>query len=145
MTTHEFKNDTDQHTRREVLRNDTYFSRQQNTVDDAGGRFAKLIPSTLTGQSQPVPRLPESSPWHHDPVPATEPLGFSVNAMEPVGTQAEIEASIPALKPPEVRALPASVEDHAGEPVVGVVSSPLSAPATAHQLNGDGDDDEMEE
>jgi hypothetical protein len=55
--------------------------------------------------------------------------------MEPVGTQAEIEASIPTLKPPEVNALPATVE--AREPVVDVVS-PLSTVATGSSIKRRG-------
>ena len=132
-TTHEFNNDTDQHTRREVLRNDTLFSRQQHTPDDAGGRYAKLTPATITGStpSPQYPKQPANSFWSHDPVAATPPLGFSVDAMEPVGTPAEIEASLPTLNSPVVRAPPAAVEDRGvGEPVVSVVSSPLSAQAT---------------
>ena len=35
-------NESTQSEKREVLRNDTYFARQQNTIDDAGGRFTKL-------------------------------------------------------------------------------------------------------
>jgi hypothetical protein len=130
--TRPYDNSATQAERKAVLRNDTYFARQSNTVDDAGGRFAKLTPSNLTGQSYQVPRLPENSPWHSDPVPATEPLGFSVDAMEPNGTPEEVKASIAALKPPEVR-LPASVEDHAAEPAASVVS-PLSTQATGSSI-----------
>ena len=128
--TRHYHNDATQAEKREVLRNDTLFSRQQNYVDDAGGRYAKLTPATITG-STPAPQYPKqpaNSFWSHDPVAATEPLGFSVDAMEPVGTHAEIEASIPTLKPPEVSAFPA-VEDRVGEPAVSVVSSPLSTQA----------------
>ena len=75
MTTHEFDNQASQAERREVLRNDTYFARQSNTVDDAGGRYAKLTPSNVIGSatSPQYPQQPENSPWHHDPVAATEP------------------------------------------------------------------------
>jgi hypothetical protein len=41
--------------------------------------------------------LPESSPFHHDPVGQEPPLGFSTDAMmEPTGTYAEIQKSIEA-------------------------------------------------
>jgi hypothetical protein len=88
-------NEPTQSEKREVLK-DSYFARQQNTADDAGGRFTKLTPTNVTG-STPVPSYPQqppNSPWHHDPIPATEPLGMSVDAMEPNGTPEEVEKSI---------------------------------------------------
>src|SRR5947207_2617002 len=55
--------------------------------DDAGGRFRKQQPSTITG-AQPViqyPRQPVSSPWASDPVGTEPPLGFPIDQMEPTG------------------------------------------------------------
>lgn len=76
----------------------TYHQRAQVELglDDAAGRFGK--PSVVTGSEPAVryPRLPASSPWASDPVPNEEPLGVDVNALEPVGTAAEIEASLAA-------------------------------------------------
>ena len=105
MATHEFNNQSSQAERREVLRNDSYFSRQSNTVDDAGGRFTKLTPNILTGQSQQVPQQPASSYWAQglDEVCGPEPaFGVDVNAQEPVGTPKEIQASLEVVgvKPP---------------------------------------------
>ena len=119
MADHLYSNETTQAERKAIVKNDSYFARQSNAADDAGGRFAKLTPATITGSTlaPQYPSLPANSPWHHDPVAATEPLGFSVNAMEPVGTQAEIEASIPTLNSPVGRALPAAVEVRVGERV----------------------------
>jgi len=94
MTTHEFDNRSDQAERRKVLK-DTLFARQQNTADDAGGRFTKLTPSTLTGQSQQVSPLPPSSPWSSGFDQNVEPeLGFSVDEMPAVGTPVEVEKSV---------------------------------------------------
>ena len=39
----------DQAERREVLRNDTMLSRQQNTIDEAGGRYTRLAPISVMG------------------------------------------------------------------------------------------------
>ena len=105
MADHLYSNETTQAERKAIVKNDSYFARQSNTVDDAGGRFAKLTPATITG-STPAPQYPQlpaniSLASGFD-VAATEPLGFSVDAMEPVGTQAEIEASIPTLNSPVV-------------------------------------------
>jgi hypothetical protein len=63
------------------------------------GRFAAINEAVVVGHAaQPsYPRLPESSPWHHDPVGPEEPLGFSVNALEPSATPAFlVEATGPA-------------------------------------------------
>ena len=142
MTTHEFTNQSSQSERREVLRNDTYFARQSNSVDDAGGRYAKLTPATITGATTPqYPPLPASSPWAHGFDTNIEPpLSVDVNAMEPTGTPSEVQASLdPTLNSPVVNAPPAAVEDRCvGEPVVDVVSSPLSTEATRSLNNRRG-------
>ena len=138
MTTHEFDNQASQAERREVLRNDTYFARQSNTVDDAGGRYAKLTPSNVIGSatSPQYPQQPENSPWHHDPVAATEPLGFSVDAMEPVGTHAEVQASIEPALIPQVATPSTTDGDRTGgeEPVVG--STVVGLPSTDEPVIG---------
>ena len=95
MTTHEFNNQASQSERREVLRNDTMLRPPKNTIDDAGGRFAKLTPATITGATSPqYPQLPAIHRGLTASIRTSNPLGFSVDAMEPVGTQAEIEASL---------------------------------------------------
>jgi hypothetical protein len=72
----------------------TYHSRAQADVEaELGGRFAK--PKPLIGGS--VPMQPEGSPWASDPVGQEPPLGFSVEAMEPVGNPHEIERSLRAM------------------------------------------------
>jgi hypothetical protein len=85
-----------QQEKREVLRNDrrvreasTYHAAAQSNIDDErGGRYAHLgSPTTVTGSAPTSvhPMQPENSPWHRDPVPDEPSLGFSVDAMEPVG------------------------------------------------------------
>ena len=122
MTTHNYDNQSSQDERREVLK-DTYLNRAAADADLASsGRFKRETATRVT--AVPVyPSLPESSPWAHGFDTNVEPvLGFAVDEM-PAN-----EIQTPALKSPEVSALPA-VEDHAGEPVASVVS-PLSAQAT---------------
>lgn len=98
MTTHEYDNPTTQSERRQVLK-DTLLSRAQSEADMVlGGRFSKINPTRVTGVPQ-YPAQPASSPWHHDPVPATEPLGFSVDQMEPVGEHHEVQASLDTAAP----------------------------------------------
>jgi hypothetical protein len=68
---------------------------QQAQVDQAleGGRFAELARQeraakpTVVGAEPTVsyPRQLAGSPWAGDPVGLEPPLGFSVDAMEPVG------------------------------------------------------------
>ena len=41
---------------------DTLFSRQQNELDESGGRYAKQTSTTLTGTGASVPRQPKDSP-----------------------------------------------------------------------------------
>jgi len=132
MTTHEFNNQASQAERREVLRNDTYMARQQNTVDDVGGRFAKLTPATVTGSapSPQYPQLPEGSPWAKGFDQNVEPpIGFDVNAQEAVGTTKEQEQSSLALSPATAVASPAEVEDRVKGPVAEVASFPASSAA----------------
>lgn len=62
--TRPFHNPASQAERKAVLENDTYNARAQNTVDDAGGRYAKITPTTVTGAT-PTPQYPKipSGPW----------------------------------------------------------------------------------
>ena len=109
IETRPYHNEATQSERKAIVKNDTLFARQQNTIDDAGGRYAKLTPSNVTG-STPSPQYPQipSGPWSgDDPVPNEEPLGFSVDAMEPLE---------PTPEPPEVNPSPPTVEVGVGEP-----------------------------
>ena len=65
----------------------TYHGHAQHTDEDIyGGRFAKVNTTSVVGAS-PIsyPTQPANSPWHHDPCPTEPPLGYSVDAQEPVG------------------------------------------------------------
>lgn len=87
MTTHEFKNDSDQAERRRVQR-DTYLARAQAELDEAGGRFKGKTPSTIIHKNPAsiYPRLPSSSPWAKpDPSGDEPPLGIDVNAVPDLG------------------------------------------------------------
>jgi hypothetical protein len=65
---------------------------------DEGGRFAKQSQVNGTKPITEYPRLPSDSfPAQASAVPNEPPLGFSVDAMEPLGTQAEIERSLRSL------------------------------------------------
>ena len=77
---------------------DTLFYRHQNEIEEAGGRFAKLTPATLTGATEvpEVPRLPASA-WSNQVLPNEGPLNRSVNQMMPVGTAQEVEQSLQKL------------------------------------------------
>ena len=124
VSEHPYSNDATQDERKAIVKNDSYFARQSNTADDRRRQICKAETSTHTGQSSQIPSYQRTHLGHHDPVPATEPLGFSVNAMEPVGTPTEIQSSLPALIPATVVASPPVVGDRANEgPVVDVVSS----------------------
>jgi hypothetical protein len=109
------ENDTSQSERREILRNDrlarsTYLDHAiARAEDEAGGRFAKQAPTTVTGGPQ-YPRQPAGSPWSQGHVVGPEaPLGFSVDAIEPVGTPAEVQRSIERNEVGDAAALPHAV------------------------------------
>jgi hypothetical protein len=113
MTTHDFRNDSDQSERQRVER-DTYLTRAQSDADlTSQGRFKKETATRVTGVPT-YPSLPASSPWHSGFDENVEPpLGFAVDAMPAV----ENEIQTPTLNSPEARALPAAVEDQGvGEP-----------------------------
>jgi hypothetical protein len=82
-------NEIDQKETREIIHNDSYFTRQRDALDEAGGRYAKLTPNKVTGATPPsqYPRIP-SGPWAAPepvaPDPATDQLGFDVNEVEAV-------------------------------------------------------------
>jgi hypothetical protein len=75
---------------------DTFLSRAQADADlTSQGRFKKQTATRVTG----VPTYPSmpATPWSSGFDQNLEPpLGFSVDAMEPVGTPEEIEKSIRA-------------------------------------------------
>jgi hypothetical protein len=78
------------------MKNDptTYFERASAEADEnRGGRFAALAQATVIGTSPQV-QYPRGPNWTADPVPPEAPLGFEVDAIEPVGTANEIERSL---------------------------------------------------
>jgi hypothetical protein len=97
----EFKNPTTQAERRAVPKNDerqstTYFELQR-VSQELGGRYAQA--DTVAG-AEPFVRYPAaSSPWGTR-LPDEPSLGFSVEYREPVGTAAEVAASLAALSAP---------------------------------------------
>jgi hypothetical protein len=87
--------------KRKILK-DTLLGRAEADADlAAGGRFKKEVETRVTGVPQ-YPQIP-SGPWAGAyPVPndpATDQLGFPIDAQEPTGTPAEIEASLKASAP----------------------------------------------
>ena len=79
-----------QQVKKEVLQNDRdcMMTRQQNALDESGGRFAKVTPTSVTGASPPeYPRQPATFPWSHDPVPpgdAIDKIDYDPNFVEPI-------------------------------------------------------------
>jgi hypothetical protein len=71
----------------------TYFAQARATLgQEVGGRYAAMARPVITGAgAYVVPRLPESSPWSHDPCAPEPPLGYSVEDQEPVGEAHEIQ------------------------------------------------------
>jgi hypothetical protein len=114
-------NDASQAERRTVLRNEraTYHGIATAEANAVGGRFARQTSGTVIGDtSVAYPVLPETSPWHHDPVGQEPPIGIDVSATEPVGTHAEIEASL-LREAREARCDPAKTSSSASSKVGG--------------------------
>jgi hypothetical protein len=68
-------------------RRSTYFDFAGDAETEMGGRFAKVLPTTITGSEPTVnyPKLAEG-PWSEGPQGGDEPpLGFDINAQDPVG------------------------------------------------------------
>jgi hypothetical protein len=87
-----FANDTDQQTRRQVLK-DAYFSRAQSDADMIGGRFKKENATQVVGI--PTYPTPPNGPWATpDPSGPEPPLGYDINALPELG-----EVAAPATLP----------------------------------------------
>ena len=83
--------------RRRIMREaTTYHSAAEASIDkDRGGRFKVLTPTTVVGRSSVAyPKLPAAAPSNQAALTADEPpLGYSVDALDPVGEPHErIEA-----------------------------------------------------
>ena len=63
MTTHEFNNQASQSERKAIVKKRHYFSRQSNTVDDAGGRYAKLTRQRIGAAQHHNIRNCQQPPW----------------------------------------------------------------------------------
>jgi hypothetical protein len=103
-----------------------------------GSRFAAGGEVSGAQEETHYPRLPEGSPWSHDPVPPEAPLGFSVEDVEPCGTSAEIAASLDRLGSGESEAAsdpapsppPVSLAGEGG--VMGLTDAPSAEFSEAH-------------
>jgi len=80
---------------RKVREGSTYFHHAAaSALDEMGGRFAKVQPTTVTGSTPSAwPKMPEGNPWACDPLPMEPPLGYAIDAQDPVGEPHEIAAS----------------------------------------------------
>jgi hypothetical protein len=94
----QFRNDTSQKERAEVLKNDQAVQKNtflSHTHSDEGGRYAK--PQTVIGAT-PTVQYPRAAPnWSVDPTGVEPPLGHAIDAHEPVGEYGEVQASIEKL------------------------------------------------
>ena len=141
MTKQPYHNETSQADRLATHRNDerlrpggTYHEIAASEADVARGRFTAHERSRVTGSSGPAyPQLHETSPWHHDPLPAEPPLGFSVEDQAPVGEAFEVERSLGEIRdgvgPPLTPSLPSSPGGEAIGSGVGLPSDTVELPS----------------
>jgi hypothetical protein len=97
------KSQNDQAERREVLENDrrvcdgvTFHQFATVEATQVLGRFASISKPTVVG-STPAPTYPAAPNWSPDPCGVEPALGVEIDAQEPVGTTAEISASLKKL------------------------------------------------
>ena len=93
MSNQSFDNDTDQQTRRQILK-DTYLSRAQADADMIGGRFKQQSQTHVTGVPT-YPRQPSNSPFASDPVPPEPPLGVDIEYVGALGGESSAPVSTP--------------------------------------------------
>jgi hypothetical protein len=75
----------------------TYFERASAEADEnRGGRFAALAQAKVIGTTSAV-QYPAGPQWSQDPTGPEPALGYDVDAIEPVGTAAEVERSLDDL------------------------------------------------
>jgi hypothetical protein len=113
--------DITQKQKRETLENDrlvrqasTYFHHAQSIDLELSGRYSKLTPTSVTG-STPGPIYPqqsETSPANQAALTGPEaPLGYDINAIDPVGERWEQEASKSTIESfDSTKAKPTAVE-----------------------------------
>jgi hypothetical protein len=93
-------NKSDQAERRELAGGLSYHRQAQIDQElELGGRFAADTINSGSASTVDYPPLPQSSPSAGDSVGVEPPLGQDVNAQEPTGTAAEIEASLALAAP----------------------------------------------
>jgi hypothetical protein len=100
-----------QEEKRQVLR-DTMHTRAVAEQGAVGGRWAAETKARVVGSAPfKYPELPPNSPWASDPLPASEPLGFPIDEMQPVGEPHEVAASLGEVNPDAAGSLlPVAVE-----------------------------------
>jgi hypothetical protein len=108
----DYRNTTPQADRLSTLLNDKRVKDASTFLDhthsEDGGRFAK--PSTVIGSDGP-PEYPMAAPnWSPQAVGVEPPLGIDVNAMEPVGEEFEVAASLECLERAAQEASPQSLD-----------------------------------
>jgi hypothetical protein len=95
-------NKSEQTERRAVVKNDTLapstYHALANLDTSLSGRFGKADIVTGDEASARYFELPTSSPWGGPRMPDEPSLGLDINAPEPNGTFAEIQASISSLE-----------------------------------------------
>ena len=122
MSNQPFNDDTDQQTRRQVLK-DTYLSRAQADADLIGGRFKKQVETHITGTPS-YPQQPSSSPWSRslDELTGPEPsFGVDIEFVGDLGG-ATAPAAIETAPPDDGGSAPPKGRDRLALPPVSARS-----------------------
>jgi hypothetical protein len=107
----------------------TYLAQAQAAAEDIGGRFKQVSPMTITGAT-PIPQVPmqpEGSPWSQQWPEGPDEFGVPIDAMEPVGSEAEIERAAEILReqadPTAAPSLAVDCADVVSAPVVATLAT----------------------
>jgi hypothetical protein len=75
-------------------RSSTYLDHALADAENIGGRFGRIRTGPLIVGATPTPNYPAASHYQGADNAPAEPIGIDVSAVEPVGTAAEIAASM---------------------------------------------------
>jgi hypothetical protein len=86
--------------RRETVENDrrvasTFHQFAAAEAEEIGGRFSATAKATVIGSTADTASAYDAAPaWANDPSGPEPPLNYQIDALEPVGTEAEIQKSL---------------------------------------------------
>jgi hypothetical protein len=115
----------------EDKREGTFLAQALIEADELGGRYKNNRP-TVTGATPEyqVPYQPPHSPWASADLNGPDPIGVDIYAMEPVGSQAEIEQTAAILRDREAADRPQAADPDGARLRASSAGPTIAAPIT---------------